>query len=698
MKMRLFKQDRGMTFIEIMVTAVLVTFLMLAIVNFLGISYRGAVATKMQTTSFNMASEQLEILKHLGFANLQITPDVCLGPGFDNPDLSAFASCGGNPYPVDHETIDNTVFNIYKIVMWGEEDRTTGNPIAAKNSEIQGGSGSTNLKMMKVIITYVNAGIVKTSVLTGMVTNKDVVVAGVKISGLVQDKSTLAGIGSTHGTSVYIDGHPEYTADCDASGNFTIYNVVPGSYVLYAGVADGSYLNASYTANPLVVAPESTDFTGIIIQLSAITPATIRGFVTYSNCGAGAVPEDGVLCMASDGLSSTTTSNTTAYPGPNFIINNVNAGTVAGGMNITLSLFQCSPGKTAGSYINTILHVAPGATTDLTALNCTKLTAGLSNTGIITLQAFSAIDRTTPINGVTIYLDQKNAPPPPPIPTPYSGTTAGSGALTLSVIPKTYGLTPTAANYLVENAPLPDLPVFSGPNPVKKIYMIPYGRITGTIIDNVSANPVQNIHVEALDNYGAGAQVGTDAVTDSSGNYTVDLVPIGTDIKVMPKLNAQSAYTCVLPTVGYYNSVVVTQGAASSGKNFTLAYAYKSISGTVSMPECNNNAVLIVADPAANTQLAHLFYQTASGWYGSTGQNNYERLKYPSYSTMTKPDGTFALLVPASGNVTLYAYYNYISITGSPDNPVRTMRKLYTSVANVAPGSTQNITGSWTAY
>jgi GH43 family beta-xylosidase len=136
-------------------------------------------------------------------------------------------------------------------------------------------------------------------------------------------------------------------------------------------------------------------------------------------------------------------------------------------------------------------------------------------------------------------------------------------------------------------------------------------------------------------------------------------------------------------------------------KDFSLLIGYKTITGTVSMPETDDDGILIIACPASNTQMPHSFIQTASDDFHKQ-QDNFFRLKYPHFGTITRNNGTshgyFTINVPANEDVNIYAYYSYVSITGSPANPNRTYLRYYTSQTNVQPGSTVSITGSWTPY
>src|ERR1035437_5304418 len=696
-RMKIFKKSSGMTFIEVMLTSAAVTILMLASLSLISHIYKGSATLSLKTVSFNLAAEQVEYLKHNGFSGLVITPDSCIND-FYSPDITALGACTQNTFPVETVVQQNHNYLVYKIVMYAQEDPGTGNLMAIKQGALAG--GTSHVKMMKVVVAYTEGSMAKQSVMTGVLSDKSVTMSGIKVTGRVADKVTpTKGLGPSHGTVVYVQGHPEYTTtDIDnTTGLYNIYNVLPGSYIITATIGDGTYTNGSFAGNPLVDSSTSGDIPSVDILCNTVTSACIKGFVTYNACVpiANATPEGNVMILASDGQSSMTTSNTSL--GTNFLITNVNAGPSVAGQTITISFFQSAPGVPgAFTWVGTV-NKSQTCSTPLN-IGCVQLVAGTAKTGIAIFKTLSAIDRGSVISGVTINLDQKNAPLP--IPTPYSGVTNGTGDLTFaSIIPLTYGLTPTASNYIIEGAPLPDLTIFTGANPVKKIYLYPTGSISGIIRDSITTNPIPNIAVRVISNSGAGSIV-SESFTDITGAYLAQKIPVGTDYMLKASLDG-TIYTPAVPADGNINPVIVTQGVTTPNENFTLAVAYKTITGTVSMPNCNNESVLIIAAPSSNTQTPQSFVLTATGDFYNQ-QDNFVRIKYPYFGTITRSNGAsagfFTISVPSTQNVNIYAYYNYVSLTGDPKNPTRAYLKYFNTTSNVSPGSTITINGSWTAY
>ena len=693
--MRLLSGKKGMTFIEVLLTSTYVTFVMLAIVNLMIYIYRGTVATNEKTASYTLATEKLELLKQVGFGPLQVTDDTCITT-FDSPDLNLLTTCGvNNPYPPEQVLVEGVTYTVYKIVMYGQEDTSTGSIVPVKQADLANGTGTSLIKVAKVIVTYnPSPNDMRSSQIMTMIASKDIMMSGIKISGWVSNKDFSQGNsnptppGHSAYAQVFVEGHPEYTsAVVDANGLYTIYNVLPGTYNLYSEGVDGSFTRGYYAGNPLVVSATSGDMSNIDIICGKVDPAFITGMVTYNSCNPQnqITPEPNVVILANDGLSSMSTSSNSLSS--NFSIGPVNAGS-GNSQDITVSFFQAAPGATPG-FAQAVVSCQHGKTSTV----CVQMTPGSGSMGIVTFKTLNAVDRTSNVSNVTVQLGSS-----------YIGTSNGTGDLTISgITPGSYSLSASAPNYTVESAPLPDLNVFAGTNPVVKIYLYPVGKISGTIRDNTSSNPVPNIAVKVISNYGAGKTV-TEAFSDTMGVYVAQNIPVtgSGEYMVKPYLDG-TPWGCVSPGSGYYNNVNVSQGTTTANKDFNLNITYVNITGTVSMPECDNRNVLIIAEPSSNTQDPHSFVETSSGDFHD-GITNYVRLKYPFYSVEAGQDGKFVLQAPGNSTINIYVYYNYISLTGSPDKPTRTMVKYYKKISNISTGTTGsnlNITtgnGAWTSY
>lgn len=686
--MKIFANKKGFTLIELILTSAIITFILLGVINVLNKIYIGIVSMRAKTHAINLASETIEFLRHYGYAGLNITPDSCIGDNpFDDAYLTLLNNCNNNPYPVEIVNQEGRDFTIYKVVQYALPD-SSGSIVAKKQSELH--NEITNLKMMRVIITYTDNNIIKKHNLVSIISNKEMPLGGSTISGRVILKETGGSSmppGQAAQAKVYVEGHPEYTAEVETvRGEYKIYNVLPGDYILYSEGIDGSFTRGYYPNNPIHVSDTPTDYTNINIICDKVNPATIIGLVVENGCNPPSIrtPLPNVVIKANDltGLApQVTASINTPY---NFTIPNINAGTSGGGMNITLQLFSQNP---PGNNLLTSVHVRKGDTTYLNCIQLTPTTGGTTSQQIIVKKVK---DRISPIVGANVYLKAT------PVAT-YTDTTDGTGQATLvNVNPGTYEVSASKPYYKMESQPF-ITSVFLGTNSPITIYMYGVGSIGGTITNSITGDPIPNIKVRAISNYGSGIVV-SEAFSNTTGSYLLQDVPEGNDIMVKPYLdNTIYKDGVVYPSAGYYNPVMVTLGGYVSGKNFSLIVQYKKISGEVNL-ESNvlKDGVIIIAMPSSNTHTPHSFSYNLTNYLKY--QDNYIRMRFNSYGTIAKSNGSYEVFVPDGGTYNIYAYYNTVDFSYVNGQLTRTYTKYYKVVSNVNPGDTVNFTGSWTTY
>jgi type II secretory pathway pseudopilin PulG len=272
-------QKRGFTFIETMITAAIVTFSILATVNLLTRVYKGISSLQLKTQASNLCSERLEVLKELGFDNLSITPDANLPYPLSNMNI---AGNPPNPYPVETITSGGSVYTIYKMVQWVLENAD--GSLSAVQQASMGADSDQDLKQITVIVSYTDNNNLKTSSMSSLVANREVPIPGASISGKITKVNALGtpmptpnpGAGSN--ASIYVVGYPQYTSmQNDANGDYTITNVMPGQYNLYA---QGLGFNTTYySGNPLVVTGTGQIITNINITCQKVDGATVSGNV-----------------------------------------------------------------------------------------------------------------------------------------------------------------------------------------------------------------------------------------------------------------------------------------------------------------------------------------------------------------------------------------------------------------------------------
>lgn len=270
------KHYKGFTFIETMIVSTIIAFVLLGSINLITRIYRGITMNQFKTYSINLASENLELLKDFGFNSLNVTPDSCL------PDpLSKLESvnCPSNPYPVETVLFNTKPFKVYKYVQYANED-TDGNLVPRTLSELGAGS-DMNTKQIFVVVTYEAENMTKTTKVTGLLTYKEVPLAGSTVSGRIYKQmpdGSLVNPGLGSNATVYFTGFPGYTTTInDDDGRYSVSGVMPGSYVLYAsGLGmDTTY----YSSNPLIVTKAGSVITGIDFICPAIQGAEVGGHV-----------------------------------------------------------------------------------------------------------------------------------------------------------------------------------------------------------------------------------------------------------------------------------------------------------------------------------------------------------------------------------------------------------------------------------
>jgi len=274
-----FSSQKGLTFIELLVSSFYVAMFVMAFSQLIGKVYYGIHSMQLKTISINIAEENIEIMKQYGFSALSVTPDSCLPDPLTKLDPG---QCSGNPWETTYVPYSGRNFNVYKIVQYAQED-SFGNIKEYKESELPN-SNDTDMKMVKIIVTYEDADVPKRTQFTTLVTNKEVPMAGSIITGRIYKHATGGPSeppGQASNSTIYVVGHPEYTSRIiDDAGNYKIENVMPGSYILYAnGIG---FETTYYASNPLNVTDVAKTYSGIDFLCPKITTAVLQGKV-YSS-------------------------------------------------------------------------------------------------------------------------------------------------------------------------------------------------------------------------------------------------------------------------------------------------------------------------------------------------------------------------------------------------------------------------------
>lgn len=425
----------------------------------------------------------------------------------------------------------------------------------------------------------------------------------------------------------------------------------------YTGYMDYAYLEVDYriqTPTPTVGAPTFT-YTPTIVPTDTPIPCA-----------------DGSIVKSMDGLSVPTVSAAC-----NYLIQNIDATYGFTSISATFSY----GGKSYYKYITGV----PVAVSTRTYVDIWLE----ESTGVPTINGYvyDAINRTLPIVNASVYLSD---------PIDVTATTSGGGMYTIMPAEAgTWQLWASAPGYKVEN--IHTILVAPGINNAPNLYLYPVGSVSGWITDEITGDPVSGITVQLFNS--ANILIGT-SFTEVDGSYIIKDVPAGSNYKL--QLSLTTNYECTYPASGYIYPVSVIKSAITANQNFRIKLVYGTIEGKIQIDGVDiTDGVLVVAYPSSVTYYAHNYVLTSSTDYlqGYTGRM---KIFYPSYGVIAQRDANFRISVPLNQTYNIYAYYSYISYTGSVQNPIKTLKKYYKSKLNVSPETTNNnITGAlntWTEY
>ncbi len=278
--MSMFKRARGLTYIETMMSAVIVSFVVLSSVNLITRVYKYVTSSQLKAYSMNMVSENIDLLKQSGYDTVKITPDACLSNA-NTPNLAQFEACANtlNPYAVKIENVAGITYKIYRIVTYATDDGS-GNFIGKLQSALPA-SYDQNIKQITVVVTYNADNLTKTSSLSTLISNRTIPMSGATVTGYVYKYnafSTPVPPGTSSNAAVHFVGYPQYTAYANGStGQYFITNVAPGAYTLFA---DGAGISlTSYASNPIAVPLSGQAVTAVNFNCVAIDGGIVTGNV-----------------------------------------------------------------------------------------------------------------------------------------------------------------------------------------------------------------------------------------------------------------------------------------------------------------------------------------------------------------------------------------------------------------------------------
>ncbi len=274
--MKLFRDQRGLTLIETLFTATIVSFMMLGMINLISIAYKGLISSRLKTIAFEAATENMEKYRKLGFGSLRNNPGYM--------QTMATIKASGDSYYYDSFTDKNTTFEIYRFISFAKENEN-GDIVPVSLSE----GISTDLKMVKIDVQYTDmagrsaeGGVVKTTELVAYVTNREIPSEGSTIFGTLTAASGPA-LTTGSGPMVYVVTHPELTTAAISNGGtiqYSIKNVPPGQFNLWAEAF--GYYPTTCTANPISVTNTVGKLGPYDIALPPADTGTLSGNVYFA--------------------------------------------------------------------------------------------------------------------------------------------------------------------------------------------------------------------------------------------------------------------------------------------------------------------------------------------------------------------------------------------------------------------------------
>ncbi|MBN2753673.1 MAG: carboxypeptidase regulatory-like domain-containing protein [Candidatus Goldbacteria bacterium] len=692
--MKLFRDSKGLTFIEVIIASFVIVFLVMGSLNLITRVYNDIFASRVKTYAFNIAAENIENIKSYNFGSLKLTPDNLLP--YPLTKLESDSNPWGNPAdPSNILPVGGIQMKVYKIVQNAEED-DEGNIVGRTQADLP----LSNLKKIRVIIAYqvksASGGFMdRTTELETFVSNPESQMSGATIRGRVLRKERNCGNcnpappGHATKSYVHVEGFPQYSVKVGTEattpqerGYYTIYNVLPGTYKLYT--QGEGYERAEYENNPVIIEVTTNNVNGVNFFAPDIQDASISGTILDSSgnpINVNDYKKESREIRADDGTSFTTTADTHG----DYSITGINPD--VGSVSITAIFTHKDTGVTYyGAYP---ARVAVNNNSNITNVNIT-LQPVAGNTAVLMVQALDARDKSTPIGNINIVL--KNVVTDAVM---YTATTAPvSGIATILVDVGNYKIT-GAGNYYVPEEPTRFISVAAAP-PVVKLYFYPSGSISGQLIDfDTNLPPAGPINLQAYSEYSR--LVGSASSDTITGQYQFDGVWAGTNnvVRIFPEASSYAAYPDESAESIY--SILVTQGNVTPNQNFTVQVNAKEVSGKlqISAPGVGNDIMdgaMIIAQPSSITTPPHI-YSLDSVNADEKIQTSLKRKKIQFYGMVSERTGAYKIMLPANTDYDLYAYYSYVSY------PASTILKYYKKITGVTPPSSdQDFSGAWITY
>lgn len=603
---RILKSDskKGFSFLDIAFSVVVLTIMILSIIGAYNWVMQSVQKNKNKTHAMNFVQTKIEEVKN-----------KIINLSWDQVSPASLSS-------TETITINNKNYTRVTNVVYVKED-------GSGNLQDVGWFTVTDLIKIKVTVSYTEGNDTKTVTMENLVANRSRTVSTGAITGWVKDSTTgnyLNGTGGYPQAFITTDQNPNYNTVMGISAtSYTISRVKDGVYTVRASAY--GYQEATNTVTVNNASVETANFSLVRYNTVDITLNKITG------AGAGNI----VRVSCNDGVSIPTDYTATIIGEVIGTFSNVKR-PISGTTTYTLSAYDATTFATGSVTITVYATGSPGYTPDPVNFSLSgALTKGYL-TGTIKDDTGTVINSPVPYVEVT---DGEN-----PIPTAYAhpGTGVYPSSGTFAILPGTWTATAKHSNtppkYKEESYTVTISASFTT-NRDFTLYRV--GSIRGIVVE--SGVGKRDITINAT---GLSGTVQGSAVTDASGNFTIDNLPVyDNPYTIAPVISglyssSPTSRSGINVSSGTYTDIPIGYGVSNptftvtSTIGYIAGYVYKS--GTT-VPI--NTGVLIQVSSGSLPSL------TTSIGPGNPPSSTI-------YSTVTDSNGYYIIGVPAGATSTTY--------------------------------------------
>ncbi|OGS44737.1 MAG: hypothetical protein A2539_03895 [Elusimicrobia bacterium RIFOXYD2_FULL_34_15] len=253
------KKPSGFSQVEIMVTILVISIVIMGIITTFGTIGKGLITSKTRTIANNLAQEKIEYLKNYSYARLLVTTlDDLANHGHDETYTG---------YTPETLRIGDATFVRYTTVWRAREEVDAGNTVISTMSPTGADEG---IKKIKVEVTWTENNESKSLVLYNLRDDPYRTTLGGTIYGLVTTTGTAVGIASAR---VEVAQNLNWASQTSSTGYYLIKTTTPATIQLTVS-KDGYWNNT--TANFAVSANQN-------IQLTQKLTGTVTGWAMIND-------------------------------------------------------------------------------------------------------------------------------------------------------------------------------------------------------------------------------------------------------------------------------------------------------------------------------------------------------------------------------------------------------------------------------